>query len=405
MSMQKRKINLWQINLGVFLLSFITVTLDSSIIIVLAPIVDSLMGDSGFYFGLIGTMVYVGNIVMVYSLVKISDWIGRKRTFMIANIITVIATFLLLFASKYWVILILRFVFGLNSQAGILSAYVIDHFPENERGKPLAMFSIGIVGGYLIGTIIGGPIYSQFGAVNSFLILGFISLLGVVNGMINIKNAPKMEINNKQEDRSGSKLNTWIFIRQNKSIVGIIILNFFNMLSISGAGTYAIFMIFTHFNLPELTGGLYLLPIQIIEVVAFALLGARVKNFNKTYKLLIGIIIVLNGFGVSFLFFENPIQFAVCCAFFGVAIAIIMQSTDAISHKLIPPEYKTNLVSIYRFVGILGNIMGPVLFGLLTDYIWIYSPGYFFIIGLILVEVLYWKWISKEQAVRIENHK
>ena len=138
-------------------------------------------------------------------------------------------------------------------------------------------------------------------------------------------------------------------------------------------------------------------------MIMFIILG-RVKNFDKVFKMLLGLMVILIGFAISFAFgLNDPLFFSICIAFFGIGIASLMQSADAISHKLIPKEHKSNLASIYRFVGILGNIVGPVIFGIIAN-IWVYLPGYFLIIILIIAELLYWKWISKAQVTTLEKH-
>ncbi len=403
-SLQKRSINKRQIMLGIFFTSFLIVTTDSSMSIVLSQIINDLVGDSSLLFSLIGTMVFTGNLVMIYPLTKLSDRIGRKKTFIISHSIVVLGTFLMVFASQYWMILVLRFVLGLASTAGVLSALVIDHFPEEERGKPLSMFSLGLVAGYLVGSLLGGPIYNIFSDPKfSFLIIGIFPILSVASIIVNLEDAPKAEHSDKLEEMNISMKVSLKFVKSNKGLIGTLILNFFNLVIISGSGAYAITMIFTHFEQSGIVGGLYLLPVQIVEIIMFILLS-RIKNFDKLFKMLIGLIFILIGFAITFAFGIDDLRvFSISIAFFGISITSLMQSADAISHKLIPNEHKSNLASIYRFVGIAGNIIGPVLFGAITDYVWIYSPGLFVIIALIISELLYWKWISKAQNIKLEH--
>jgi MFS family permease len=373
------------------------VILDSAMTIMLEPIVTDLMGNSGFKYSLVGSMVYFGNIILLYPLVKLSDKIGRKKTIIISLVIAVIGTFLLSFSTEYWMILVLRFVLGLNSIAGVLSALVIDHFPEEERGKPLSLFSIGLVAGFLIGTVIGGPLLEYFGQRDSFLILSGFAALGVVNGIINIRDVSgNSKFYSEDQALKIPVKKTWEFMKRNNAIIGTLILNFLMMIIMSGSGTYAVYVLLNHFELDLSVGGLYLLPIQIFQIILFAFLG-RTKDFDLIYKIQIILIIILIGFGISFLFIDNAIVFAICITFFGAPMVIVLQSADSISHKLTPQEHKSNLVSIYRIVGIVGQIIGPALFGLFIDYLWIYSPGYFIILLLIFMEILYWIWISRLQ--------
>jgi MFS family permease len=381
------------ITLGIFFISFFTVTTNLSVSIALTDIAEGLVGKSNFLFGLLGSAVFLGNLTTIYVWVKISDRWGKKFTLIVSLSIAAIGVFLLFFATQYWMFLLLQFIIGLNSVIGVVSALIYDTFSEEKRGSPLSIYTIGVVLGFLTGTIIGGPLYSwldkgTFLFISSFIVLCIISVVITIHESLNSeKKAPKGKI---------QKPSCRTYIANHKNIIGLLIQNLFNNICFTGGGSYAVYVIFTYLEANRQTGGLFLVPIQVVEIIVFFIIGKKVKNFDKIYRLMFATGFIILGFTVALYYF-----FAITLVFFGIALASSMQSADALCHIMIPPEHKTNLVSFYRSAGLIGSIVGPALFGLLADEIWIFTPAVFFVIGLFSIVLIYFKWIKKNQKTVI----
>jgi MFS transporter, DHA1 family, multidrug resistance protein len=391
--------NLTRISIGFFLIGFILLLNNMNIQITLSYIVVELFGnESTFEYGLLNTMVFVGNIIALYPLLKISEKWGRKNTMIFSIGLATIATFLFYFGRSYWILLILQICVGFNSIIGLISACICDHWLERERGKPLSLYTVGVVLGYLVGSVLGGILHNLFGNQNLFLISGGLMLSCIISVMIFIKDPPQTNAQECEDPILIKKVDTWSYIKENKRIFGILVINLFATLVMGGGGSYAINFLFSYgyekFDLNSNIAGFYLIPVQLIEVGIFLLLGAKFKRFEKPYRILLIVCGIIFAFGILFIFFEAAWAFSICISVVGAGTAIMLQSADTLSHDLILPEHKTNMVSIYRMVGLIGNALGPALFGLFSRP-WIYLPGYFILILMLITEVIYWKWIRK----------
>jgi cyanate permease len=286
--------------------------------------------------------------------------------------------------------LLLQFIFGLNSILGVISALIYDNFPEKKRGSPLSFYTIGVVIGFVTGSILGGPLYSWLNQ-QAFLFICSLPILSILVILITIREQP-MEI--KHEETEKQKISTWGYIKTHKNIIGLLIQNFFNYLCFSGGGSYAVYVIFTYLNADPKLGGLYLIPIQLAEIVVFFLMGKICSNYGKIYRFMIFDGIIIGGLIIGLNFLQELWFFSFVLVFIGILLAFTMQCADVLSHTMIPKEHKSNLVSFYRCAGFLGSITGPAFFGILADEIWIFSPGVFLVIGTFLVVLMYEKWIK-----------
>jgi predicted MFS family arabinose efflux permease len=283
---------------------------------------------------------------------------------------------------------------GMNSIMGVLSALTCDHFAQEKRGKPLSFISLGMVLGFLTGTIIGEPIYGWLGSQYIFLFLGLIAFLNLVNVLIFIQDVP---MSSRIVEKQNNDVNTWKYIIQHKEFIALLINAILVALVMSGASIYIVYVVFTHLKLGS-SGGLYIIPCQLAQTITFILVGARVKNFDRLYKsmLWLGAGIIATAF-ILYFFELDSYVFAFSGLLAGTIYASMMQSTDAISHKLIPLEHKTNMVSIYRTVGLIGNVIGPAILMFQVQYIWVYAPGVFLVLLQVIIFILYWFVVRKKQ--------
>jgi MFS family permease len=355
---------------------------------------DNFAGESGFRFGLLDTLKFFASLIMLFPAVKISEKIGRKWTLFSGIFLVLIGLVILMFSQEYWQILFARGIMGLNSIMGILSALTCDHFSEEKRGKPLSFVSLGMVLGFLTGTLIGEPVFEWLGAQNVFLFLGILSSLNFLNVLIFIQDVPPSL---RTGDLRNKDVNTWQFLVHNKRFLSLLIMSFLVQTVVGGASVFIVYIIFTHIGLGPI-GGLFIIPCQIAQTITFLFVGIRVKHFERLYKSLLwlgGIIIAIT---VCLYFFDkNAYLFSFNALLAGIIYAGMMQSSDAISHKLIPLEHKTNMVSIYRIVGLIGNVIGPAILMFQVQYIWVYAPGIFLVLLQAIIFILYWIFVREKQ--------
>ena len=386
-----------RISIGLFLYNLILMTIAMATTIILSKITEEMYPDaSGFRLGLIDSSKYVGNLIMAFPLVWISNRIGRKFTLIIGVFSILIGLTLLYFSSVYWILVLARFITGFNALMGVVSALSCDHFSEERRGSPLSIGAIGSVIGYLVGTLIGSPIYDWLGPNNSFLFIGAITSVNILILFIFIKDVPRSVRMADTQSDDKTKPKTWVYIRNNKKMVALLASTFLGWIVMSGSAVFVVYVIFTHMGKGN-EGGLFIIPSMLAQAVMFGVLGARRKNFDGFYKFIIFI-----GLGVlvtvilMFFFDQNVFIYSLSAMLVCIVFAGLMQATDSISHKMIPAEHKTNLVSIYRIFGTLGSIIGPSLFMAQVQYIHVYSPGIFLVLMEGIFLILYFTLIREK---------
>jgi len=81
----------------------------------------------------------------------------------------------------------------------------------------------------------------------------------------------------------------------------------------------------------------------------------------------------------------------------------MIQTTDTMSLSVIPPEMKNEALGIYKVITVASGILGPVVFGLMSEYIWVLAPFILFPIASIVSGSIY-KYLIKP-ALKINSHQ
>jgi hypothetical protein len=79
----------------------------------------------------------------------------------------------------------------------------------------------------------------------------------------------------------------------------------------------------------------------------------------------------------------------------------MIQANDTMSFSVIPNELKDEALGIYKLMTVASGIIGPLLFGLLSEYVWIFAPIVLFPLMTILSGVLYKYIVQPTQAKNI----
>ena len=397
MTDEKKKINPSQITIGIFLMTLITVTADQSIMIILTKFIPKIASNSSTLYGLAASFYFVGSILMTYPLAKWSQKIGRKRILIIALFIRIIGILILYLAQNLWMVYLGRLIIGFCATGAVIGALIHDHFPPEKRGLPLGMNSVALIVGYLIGSILGGVLYTIFGDRTSFLLLDALIILALLIIFLFIKDKPDFFTKEDKPKNLGliTVMKTHLF--RDKALFGSFIMSFINNIAFGGVGTYAVYMVFVYYEIPEIRGGLLLIIPTVLEAIIFIGVDAKVKNFTKFYKWVMIFVILVICPVIVLIFYSEFWYYWTIGSLIVMSIAGMLQSTDTINITLVPEELKSELLGIYRIVAILGNIIGPALFGLMVDYLWPFLPGFFILIMILASMFIYMKMIKKSQ--------
>ncbi len=357
--------------------------------IILAIYIPSNFSSSPVIFSLTGMLYNLGKLLLMIPLAKLSTKIGKRKTLLLSFTFTLGAILIMFLGTSLWLILLGRFMMGCNTFAGITFALIDDFYPENTRGKPVSWFSSSLLGGFLLGSLIAGNIHAWLGDKNSFLLLFGITIISWINIYINIKDRPQKSQSTLQEEgkiESQSALRKKLFT--NRAFVGSLLSNFSLNIVFLGAGVYWSFMIINYYQISPTLAGLFFLPPLIGDIGAFIFTGTR-KNLHKVMQVTT-IASLLSLSLIAVLPFWNSIaMFTIYGVVFGFINCSMIQATDTISLSVIPLELKNEALGIYKFVTVASGILGPLLFGLLSEYIWVLAPFLLFPLASIVSGGIY----------------
>ncbi len=159
--------------------SIFLVGMGFSIIMPVLPYYAESLGATGFQLGLLITLYAVCQFIFAPIWGAYSDRIGRKPVMMI-GIAGYALTFLLFgFATKLWMLYIIRAIGGSLSCATLPTAmaYVADSTSLEERGGAMGMIGAAMGIGMVFGPAVGG-LMSQISLAFPFLFAG---ILGIIN--------------------------------------------------------------------------------------------------------------------------------------------------------------------------------------------------------------------------------
>ncbi len=391
---QGRPIHLTRVSFALFLTPFLYVIADQTVMIALANYLPKIAGDSSSLYGLTTSFLFLGNIIMVIPLARLSEKIGRKYTLLFSNCFMAIGVFSLYFADNLLLIFLARFIVGFNSTKAVTTALIHDLYPAGKRSSILGLQFIAVVVGFLIASVIGGIFYSWLGDHVVFLLAGGFVLIMILNTVVFIQNAPKSHKADLPLKKSSISNTIRDHLLPNKPLLWGFILNFLGSICFGGAGSYSTYMIFIYYNQPAETGGLFGLGATIMEMIIFLYVGAKVKDFSKFYKFLMVVALIFGGFAIILLAYDTIWIFAIAVTFVGILLAGMTLGSDSVTLHLIPEENKSDLIGLYRFLTLVGTMIGPTLFGLMVDYIWPFFPAVFMMLMAILSAFIYLRWIK-----------
>lgn len=153
----KPSVNPWLITLAIMLATFIVV-LDSSIANVALPQMAGSFSHSQDESMWILTSYLIANGIVLPSCAWFSNLLGRKNFFIICIILFTVASVLCGMAENLEFMIFARVLQGLGGGAlmPISQAILLESFPKEKHGIAMAIYSIGIVIGPIIGPPLGG---------------------------------------------------------------------------------------------------------------------------------------------------------------------------------------------------------------------------------------------------------
>ncbi len=257
---------------------------------------------------------------------------------------------------------------GLRALEGIASVSVLPTTralmntiaPKNRQGEALGLVSAAQTVGILIGPAVGAVLASQTGYILSFVIASIPLAIAALVTLIFLPREEKLEQSTTKEKGFFARA---LFTRP---LLLAYILQVVLMLT-NGVvmAIWSLYMLDRGASLPIL--GLSFTTFAL-PIIFLAPLGGRLSDrYGRYWPFLVGLILT----GLTFCLYSTPVNaLAIVCisAFEGAVTSIARSALDGLFADVMPQKMKGKAQANYSAAGLIGNLVGATVAGLLYAY-------------------------------------
>jgi DHA1 family multidrug resistance protein-like MFS transporter len=355
----------------VLTLSIFASMLGVGIISPLLPLYAENMGATGIWIGMIFAGFSISRTIIAPFAGRLSDRRGRKLFIGIGLLSSSIISLGYIWADSASLLTLVRLIHGVASGMimPIAQAYIGDISPEGEEGKWMGYFNAAFYAGFGFGPLMGGVLTDHFGMSVAFSTMGGLNLLAFLTVVFFLSEVHQRKI-------EASSYPSFKEMSTSGMIKGLF--SFQTAFSF-GRGTFASFLpIFAAIYIglsPTLVG--ILLAVNILLMAFLQIYGGNIADrFNRRALVIIGGLANLTYLALIPVA-DNFWQLLGICALGGVAGAI---STPALSALTVEEGRRFGMGSAMAMFAMafgLGMAVGPLLSGVIADFVSINSVFYF----------------------------
>ena len=366
-------------------LSTFSSMLGVGIISPLLPLYAENLGATGIWLGVIFSSFSISRTIFMPIIGSFSDRRGRKLFLCTGLLIYSIISLGYIWADNVSQLTLVRLIQG--SAAGMIipiaQAYVGDISPEGEEGTWMGYFNAAFFTGFGFGPLLGGVLTDHFGMNAAFYTMGGLNLLALLIAVLFL---PEI----KHREMAASPRVSLREMSKSGRIKGLVS---FRLAFALGRGTFVTFLpilagIYIGLS-PSLIG--ILLTVNILVMSLLQIYGGNIADrFNRRVLVAIGgltnltylVLIPLGG---------NFWQLLAICALGGLGGAISMPAASALIVEEGRKFGMGSTIAIFAMSMSIGMAIGPIVAGVIADFININSVFYFgAAIGLVGTTLFIW---------------
>ncbi|MCY4644855.1 MAG: MFS transporter [Bacteriovoracales bacterium] len=340
-------------------------------------------------------VLFGGVLASIYSLLQflssplwgsVSDRWGRKKTLLVTSIGLAASHLLWVFAAPFSLLLLARFLGGLMSgQISVATAVIADVTTPQNRSAAMAVAGVAFALGFILGPAFGGilaqwdlsqslPILAPWG-INPFSLPAlFASLLGILNVVIVAKKLkesvdPKSKEKPEEDSRANSTtrqertanlLVLWRGVPNSKAnrVNGAY---FLFICAFSGMEFTLTFLAVERLGYSSGENALMFVFIGILlALVQGSLVRKMIPKIGENLMAALGIAISIPGLWVVGLAQNTGILY-LGLTLLAVGSAMIIPSLTGLLSLYTPRDIQGKALGIFRSLGALGRVVGPIL--------------------------------------------
>ena len=335
------------------------------------PLYAETFGVSGAAIGLAIGVYGLARFVLAIPSGQISDKWGRKPALAIGGFLSTAGNLLSVYATDYPEFLIARFIAGAGAGMVVTTGSVIlaDITTPARRGRVIAIYQGTFIFAVGIGPLPGGLLAQNFGLLAPFWFCAFASFIAGSIALFSVKETRHLA---RQKEIKGTVLPSLAdqlkILSKNIGFVLVSGIALSHALTRTG-GLFNIIPIIGSFRIQLAYDeiGIALAIGSLLGLCAVYPAGVAVDRWGRKA------IIVPFTFvtGISFLLFavaETFFWFAFANALWGIASGIGGSAPAAYAADSAPPGMNASAMSLFRMLGDIGYVVGPILLGFIVDF-------------------------------------
>ena len=352
-------------------LSVFSSMLGMGIIAPLLPLYAESLGATRIWLGIIFAGFSLSRAIFLPIIGRLSDRSGRKLFICIGLFIYAIISLGYIWADNVSQLTLVRLIQG--AAAGMIipiaQAYVGDISPEGEEGKWMGYFHAAFFTGFGVGPLMGGALTDHFGMNVAFFTMGGLNLLAFLIVALFLPEVRRSETATSPHP-SFKRMSTSGIIK------GLFV---FRLTDALGRGAFSCFLpIFAAISIglsPTLIG--ILLAVNILLMSLLEVYGGNIADrFSRRALVVFGSLVRLTFLALIPLMHSFWQLFGLC-ALQGLGVAVSLPAASALVVEEGRRFGMGSTIAIFTLAMSIGMAIGPLLGGVIADFVSTNSVFYF----------------------------
>ena len=362
--------------------------LGAGIVVPLLPLYAESMGASGLWLGFIFAGFSISRTIFTPIFGRLSDRKGRKLILCVGLFVYALISFTFVLATSVYQLVLVRIVHGITGAMilPIAQAYIGDLSPEGEEGKWMGYSNAAFFSGFGVGPLMGGVLAAQWGMNLAFITMGVLNLLAFSIAIIML---PRSD----QRKQAAATPVSFLDMRRSGTMVGLFNFRLAIAMGRSSFFTFLPLLAAISLGLPANLIGI-LIAVHVLLISILGVPGGRLADiFNRRMLVIIGSLVT------SIYMFLVPLSpgfwpLLALCILGSVGSAI---ATPAVMALTVEEGRKYGMGSAIAAITMalsIGMAIGPILSGVIVDFINI-NAAFYFNAGLALFGAALFAWFTR----------
>lgn len=338
--------------------------------------------------GLIFGATFVTAFIMSPIWGRVADRFGYKPIMIINCFGIATSIFLMGYVNNVEQFFLLRLFMGITTGFIPTSmAFISKHTPKNIAGKTLGTLQMGSVGGALFGPVIGGGLADQVGFNYTFI---FTAIAISIAGLLIIFSVHEPEIIKKSKSSMYTRKNIIWTIFHHRLMLNVMLVT--TLIQIGNFSIQPLLSLYvSHLTTSD--------QVALLAGIAFSAAGVGNLLFSRYFgrladhigyeKVLMVLLFICFIFIIPQALVNSLWQLILLRFLYGIFAGGLIPITTALIRREAPLEIQGEVMGYNQSFRFLGNIIGPVLGGVISGMATIstvfYSTGLLFFIAAIII--------------------